>query len=640
MGKTNVKKVKEKKENSNKKFLIIAICIAIVLFVSGYFILSYVKSDDIKTVKKVLDTDYYSVECLDEGCSGIMASSGEKLKKSTITLLNKDGKKVAKYTENYNSKAKTLKEPYQVAKNYFIMKVVNSKDNEISSYTINNKNGKELYSTKNELRVLNDDYVIMNEDKTYTILNSKGKELYSNIKEYESYNDGKIIYLSIDKENMIFDEKLDKLLDDYKVDTEVKDESTIYLILKDTKNGVYNYFDVNKNQIIGDSFENYTSSSNNEMIITKDVNGNKEKYTLDKKGNQIKISDAFVKVEEVSKIESKIDSSKYYLYTTSIYMNDQQYVLVDNKEKKEFGLLNLKNNKFKKIFSYKSDVSNIYSSVSKLDDTTDNIYLQITCSKKNCDKQSMYVYDMKNTNILYSINDETLTAQKYTQYEDNYKVVRYSYSSSNTDYKGKYVLYDKNNKELLKSTNEIFIIDKDIIFGNVSNSTLIIYSAKKNKTINKDSSTATVINVDGKKLYKYNDDDNNTIILNEKGKQVIKVKSGQYLKYSNDSIIYIDNDIVKIYDTDTYKTKKYKLKENEKLNDASGYVIPPYKSAIFINNTNDKYAKVVNSKGNTIKTIKNVTTNKVYQNDENLNVFIIVKKTTKNGNLYGLYLAK
>lgn len=62
--------------------------------------------------------------------------------------------------------------------------------------------------------------------------------------------------------------------------------------------------------------------------------------------------------------------------------------------------------------------------------------------------------------------------------------------------------------------------------------------------------------------------------------------------------------------------------------------------AIFVNNSSDKYIKIINFKGNQIKKIKNLEISSVELNKDNDKAFIIVKKNTNEGSLYGLYVAE
>ena len=628
---------------NNKKWIGLAILLVLIVCII-IVIVKYVQNDDIKKVNKVLKTKYYNIECIDSYCNGIVAEKGEKLKDTTVVLLNNEGKKVAQYKYTYDSKAQVEKKPYQISNNYFLMKKTNIKTKEVVGYSICDKNGKDLYSTENNLTILNDEFVLMTDDDRKTVLLSKkGKELYSNINDVDTYDNGNIVYLNIENEHLLLDNNGEKLLDNYKVSKEVTDEkgNTLYLIIKDVKDDIYRYYDVKKLSIKGDSFQNYTNSQNNdELIITKKENGKEVKYLLDKKGKQTKIEDNYTQVEMVNFIKEKISSSDYYLYTISVSNKDQNNVLVDNKKDKKFGVLDLKNNKFKEIYSYKSDVSNLYSSVTKLKSNDEKTYFQITCNSNNCDKANLLIYNLDDKKVLYSSENLDLVAQSYIQYEDDYKVIKYSSTSKNSEYKGKYVLYDKDNKELLKSSNKIVVIGKEILIGDISDDYLTLYSEKENKVLNSESKPANVITVSDEKLYKYTDSENKIVILNTKGKEVLKVDSSEYLNYSNDSIVYLNDKLVKIYNVKNGSTRKYKLKENEKLNDGLGDIIPPYRGALFVNNSSDMYVKVINSKGNNIKTIKKVELSRIYQNNKNNNVFMIVKKNSKTGNVYGLYLAK
>ena len=642
MGNEVEKKNTNKKSENIKKLILCFACLIVIGLVVGSIVTLF-KSDDIKSVKRILKNKYYNVECLDSYCNSIMAEEGNKLKTSKVYLLNKDGKTVAKYTSKYDANAKTTKKPYQVSNNYFIMKKSNVTDNKVVGYTINSRNGKELYSTKNILNVLTDNYILMKNDKTYTILDKNGKEIYNNIKEYNTYDEGNIIYINIDDQYILLNSKGDQVLNGYKVSREVLNDKneTAFLVLRDVKNAVYQYFDIKKLEVRGDVFESYVSSSNvGELIITKSDNGKKKKYTLGANGKQVLIEDSFVKVDLINELSEKVDTNKYYIYSSALYSKTQNIILVDDTVNKEIGTLDVDKKKFNKIYSYKKDKSSIYSSVTKLNIDEENAFLQISCNVYNCDTAKTYIYDMKNNSVLYKLEDNSLVAQRYTQYADGYKVIKYSYASTNTSYKGLFVLYDAKNKELLKSKNEIVVIDKEKTFGNDYATSLVLYSAKQNKALNSESTLASTLTINNKKLFKYNDTTNNTVILNEKGKEIIKVKSGNYLKYSNDSIIYLDDKVVKIYDSNTYKTRKYKLKDNEKLNDGLGEMIPPYRGTLFINNSSDDYVKVVNSRGRVIKTIKKAQINSVYQNYKTKNVFIITKSKGKTGNLYGLYLAK
>jgi hypothetical protein len=318
---------------------------------------------------------------------------------------------------------------------------------------------------------------------------------------------------------------------------------------------------------------------------------------------------------------------------------DQKNVLVDNKAQKALGILNIETNKFSPLYSYKSDKTYFYSTVSKLnDDDDDNLYLKITCSEIYCDTAKTIIYDAGHTKEIYRNEDANLVVSDYISYESGYFVVKYSSSSKNEKYKNKYVLYNKNNKELYTSSNRIVLIDKKLEFGNEVTSSLTLYSTADNKALNEDNA-ASIIKVSDTKLYKYTDKNDNVVICNEQGKTVITSTSDN-LKYSGSNIIYLENEKIYIYDASKNKTRKYKLKNNEKTNDAAGDVIAPYKGSVFINNSTDKYIKILDSKANVLKKINGVEISSVESNPKTGNVYIITKGSNKTGNLYGLYIAK
>lgn len=631
----------ETKENGIlRKIIIIAITI-LILIIGGKAIYNAVNKDDsISGVKKLLNAKYTSVNCIDSSCNGFIVVDGDKLSKYKIILYNVNGKKVANYKVNYNSSDKTTEMPKEIGDNYYISATMDIKKLKISKYSIKNKRGKSIYETENKLSVLNDNYVLMEDTKAktgeYTILTKKGKTKYSNISDVDTYLNGKYIVTKIDDTYSILNEKGEKILTNYEIRKVVTDEkdNELYMIVKNTVDNVYNYYSISKEKIIGDSFTSYTSSDETgELVITKKENDNNVKYTLLKDGKQTKLEDS---KEAIQKIKEKVDSDKYKLYEDSVYSSDQNNVLVDNKSEKSFGVLNLKNNKFKSLYNYKSDKNYFYSTVSKLNfiNKEDNI-LKISCSDYSCDKKESIIYDVKNNKELYKVDN--INVSDYKEYEDGYKVVSFSSDRTN-NYGSKNVVFDKSNKEIEVSNNNITIVDKKLVYGEEDNYSITLYSIKKGKTLN--TQKATKEEVEGNVVYKYTDKNDNIIIINSKGNEVIKVSDNDYFKSSDGNYIYIKENMLYVYNIKKNKTYKYKMRDNEKLNDASGDIISPYRNTIFVNNSSDKYVKVLNFKGNQIKKIKNVEISEVEFNKDEKKAFIIVKKNTKEGSLYGLYVAE
>lgn len=607
---------------------IIYVIVSIFVIAAIVFLVKYFSSKNIKIVRNILKPVYSDITCIDDNCSSIKATKENKKGDKTVELYNDKVKKVGSYVVKSGNEDK--KQIVSIKDDYFIV----SEDKE---YYIFNKSFKELYKTNNALISLNQKYILEKGEK-YTLLNYKGEKLFENISEYNLYNNQKIIEIVTENKYVIYDEVKNKILNGYKIDKEVTDSenNTLYLVVKNVKTGVYQYYDCNNYKMIGDSFENYTVTNNNELIVSKRENGAKVDYEINTKGEQTKLDKSFSKVEEINNISKKINDDEYYLYSVSVYESNQNIVLVDDKKSKELGFYDLKNKKFNKIYSYKTKEDNIYSSVTKLNSDNDNNYLEVSCSSKLCGKNLLYVINMKNKKTEFYNENEKVVLQNYTQYEIGYKMIKYSNKSEDEKYKGKYVLYNDKNEELSISENEILILGQKVVFGPVKNETVTLYSIKNKKSLN--NTGANIIKIKNKEYYKYQDEKNNTILLDSNGKEMLKVKMSQNLKNSDDSLIYIDNKKVKMY-SDDFKVKNYSLEKNEELINNNTNDILPYKGAIFINNTKEKYIKIVNFDGMKIRKIKNSTVESIYQNKEK-NVYIIVKKEDKNGTNFGLYLAK
>jgi len=586
---------------------IIYVIVSIFVIFAIVFLVKYFSSKNIKIVRNILKPVYSDITCIDDNCSSIKATKENKKGDKTVELYNDKVKKVGSYVVKDRKEDK--KQIVSIKDDYFIV----SEDKE---YYIFNKSFKGLYKTNNALISLNQKYILEKGEK-YTLLNYKGEKLFENISEYNLYNDQKIIEIVTENKYVIYDEIKNKILDGYKIDKEVIDSenNTLYLVVKNVKTGVYQYYDCNNYKIVGDSFENYTVTTDNELIVSKRENGTKVDYKINTKGEQTKLDKSFSKVEKINNISKKISDDEYYLYSISVYESSQNIVLVDNKKIKEFGFYNLKNKKFNKIYSYNTKEDNIYSSVTKLNSDNDNNYLEVSCSSKLCGKNLLYVINIKDKKTEFYNENEKVVLQNYTQYENGYKMIKYSNKSEDEKYKGKYVLYNNKNEEVSISENEILILGQKVVFGPVKNETVTLYSIKNKKSLN--NTGANIIKIKNKEYYKYQDEKNNTILLDSNGKEILKVKM-----YSDD-----------------FKAKNYSLEKNEELMDNNSNDILPYKGAIFINNTKEKYIKIVNFDGMKIRKIKNSTVESIYQNKEK-NVYIIAKKEDKNATNFGLYLAK
>lgn len=620
------------------KKIIGVIAIFIILIIGGIVVTNLeTDNDNISRVTKILSDKYDSIKCINSECSGIIATTKNK-DKNENKIYSAYGKLVAKY----NDSEKNKKTPYDYQKKYILMQKKIS-DNETRYYMVNTS-GKVLYKTNNKLIVLNENYVLEQEkakiDYVYKFIDLTGKVKYENITDYKTYDDNKFISMTKEDKNYILNSKGQKIVDDCKVENEVKDEKdrTKFLIVQNTKNDSYYYFNTSKSKIVGDSFESYKLKSDNSLVVYKKENNSKVSYNVNKNGIQKKASSSKFLAEVVKDLKSKLDENKFYIYTLSVLDENQDSIFVDNKEEKSFGIYNLKDNKYTSVYNYSSD--KFYSSISVLESNDDKTYFQVSCSNPICSETQMLVYNFSDNKELFKLTGDSLVATEYSQYENGYKVIKYSYKTTNDDYKGKYVLYDKDNKELYKSSNQISIIDSKLVMGKEIESDSILYSTNKNKILNDEKTLAEKLNVKNKNYYKYRNNDSKNVIINSKGNEIYSVDNSGTIEYNNDNIFAITSKDIKIYNMDSEKVSTYRFSKNETTTDYSNSKITPFGSVAFVNNSNKSYVKVIDSNANVLKQIKKTSIYKVEVNKEHTKAFIITTSKVNGKVKYGLYLAK
>lgn len=619
------------------KLIKILCAIAVVLLIALIIKIFVFKPGTSKNgVSKLLDTKYDSISCIDYDCNGFMAIEGDKLTKYKVVLFNVDGEKVADYKEVYNANLKETEVPYAIGKDFYLTSITSLSKLSASGYNMKNKKGKVIYSSEKSIELLNN-YLVITTDKETSkkiIVDKKGKVLYSNISDYESYFNGKIIEIEIDNTYALLNELGEKFLSDYSISKIVKDEDEKYLyaVVKNEKDKVYNYFDLLKAKIVGDSFSSYSAGDEvGTLVITKKENEKSVKYLLTKDGKQTKLeteetttsSDGFYK-----DFKDKVDTDTYSIFSGSLYSKDQENIIVNNKVEKSMGVYNVNTKEYKELYKYAQDKSYFYSSVYNVKNSDENgLVLRFICTT-SCDQNESLVYDVKNNKELYRYEGENHITS-YAEYENGYKVIGLSNSTD------KYTVLDKDNKNLYSSKKVVLILDSELVLGDKPSYSAILYSSKDNKVINEN--TVSIIDDYKNMLYKYSDE-TNTYILDKDGKEIIKVNKNDYLKNIDNYYIYIANNKINIYDIDKNKTNSYTMKDSEKMNDASGSMISPYNQTLVINNSTEKYVKVINFNGKVLKKIDNVELSKFKTNDEAEKAFLIVKKTKNNKDLYGLYV--
>lgn len=622
------------------KLIKILCAIAVVLLIALIIKIFVFKPGTSKNgVSKLLDTKYDSISCIDYDCNGFMAIDGDKLTKYKVILFNVDGEKVADYKEVYNANLKETEVPYAIGKDFYLTSITSLSKLSASGYNMKNKKGKVIYSSEKSIELLNN-YLVITTDKETSkkiIVDKKGKILYSNISDYDSYFNGKIIEIEIDNTYALLNELGEKFLSDYSISKIVKDEDEKYLyaVVKNEKDKVYNYFDLLKAKIVGDSFSSYSAGDEvGTLVITKKENEKSVKYLLTKDGKQTKVEEEETNTNTGSSnlfdvFKNYIDST-YAIYTRSLYSKDQENILVENKTEKSAGIYNIKTKEYKELFKFNPE--RLYYSLNNYyvaqKDPKDESILRIVCTS-SCVQNTSVVYDFKNNKELYRYEGEDYLTS-YTEYENGFKVIGLSTSSRN------YAVLDKDNNKVYSTENgNIYIIDSEIVYGSYPNYSAIIYSSRDKKAIAENK--VNLVDDYKNKIYTYSDDNYN-YVLNASGKEIIKVGKKDYFKNIKNYYVYLVDNKLNIYNIDKDKTNTYTLKDNEKMNDASGSMISPYKQTLVINNSTEKYVKVINFNGKVLKKINNVELSKFKTNDEAEKAFLIVKKTKNNKDLYGLYV--
>lgn len=602
----------------NKKIIYIIIALFILLF-TGIVLSKHYESRVI--VRKILKIKYDNVMCIDSECNGILAEEKGK-KKTSVKLFNSDGNLIGKY--DYNNFDKKIKKPFYLSKNYLLMsKKISDKKTEFS---INTTNAKELYKTKNNLSKVND-YVILESaqakvDYSYTLLDLYGKVLMSDITDFESYGDGKIMYGNHNTHSYIFNKKGKVLLDGYKV-SEIFDD---YLILKSAKKDVYYYFNISKSKIINEGFYSYRIK-NDVLEVTRKENQKDVVYSIDKYGKEEFLKDSKSLSDVITSIQKQIIDDNYILYSISVIDSKTKKVFVDNKNNNSFGIYDLSKKSYKELYSYK--ITGAYTDINILNQKDNKYYFQISCSKPMCEENIMYVYDYNKQKIEFSLEGSSRLASKYTQYENGYKVVRFSSRSEDEKYKGKYVIFNDKNEEVDITDEAVIIVDSNEIFG-AEYEKVLLYKSKSNKFLNTSKNLATL---EDKKYYKFG-----TTLVDKKGKEIYKISSNSSLEYSKDYVYAIGTNDVKIYSIDNNKVYSYKLEKNESILSKDNKKMIPYKSLVLINNEKNEVSKLINVRMNKVKKLKNTTIFSINKNKDGSREYLVTTQKVKGKIKYGLYI--
>jgi hypothetical protein len=600
---------------------VVQICFALVAIAALIILCVFSKTekDLITRVSKVLWAKYYKIECINTECKYVVAYKGEEAGKTTVKIINTNGKTVVKYTVDY-SVDKLKKVPVNATSKYAILALKDDKDY-THGYSVVNSRGKEvLREEEKTLYTITDKYFYSKTDELYTIYDYKGNELFKDVKELTFYNDKKIITFVNDGLNII-DENSNRILDDYEIVEDVKeDNKTLYLIVRD-KADTYYYFDVKDNKIVGDSFYAYVIMSDNRLLVTRKSNNEIKKYVLDANGKEKE------EISSKSKITEKIKEG-YEIVEDSILSADQKGILVRNISENSLGTYELKTGKYEEIFKFK-DASSKEVNIYNLYKNLETARLEVGCSRTYCNEETILVYDPFENKIMFKVIDSEKEIRNYREYKNGYKVITYKDKT--------YALYDDEGNLLLKSINNIVVPDQKVLVDDKgSESSVILYSTKEKKPLNDDNTLALLDKSSDYKLYRYFDDEK-MYLFDKDGKKFKEIPIAESSVIAGDKYILNQaNKKVTVYNLIDNSENTFKLNDGDSLSDENSAIIAPNKGMIVITNKNDENIRVLNYKGKTIKKLKNSTVKSVNFDKESNKAFLI----TKTGKTYGLYIIK
>lgn len=616
-----------KKIIKNRGIQIGVVLVAIILLV---LLCLFNKYDEnvVTRATKVLWAKYYNVECINEKCKYVVAYKGKKNGKSTIKIINSKGKTIGKYKDTYSKEDEYRYKPIDATNRYIILG--NKKDNSSANYgykVVTNR-GKEILKTDNSVASITDNYFYEVSDDLYTIYNYKGTPLYKDVKELSFYNKRKIISFDNNGELTIIDKNSNRILNGYSIKEEVKEDNrTLYLIVEDNEGGFY-YFDVNDNKIVGDSFVNYAILSNKKLILYKKVNNENKRYLYSIDGKEEKELSSKTKLYEEL---VKDIGEDYQIVDDTIISPDQKGLLVKNIKDNSLGTYEILSKKYEKLYNFKDYLDAVYEdkilTIYSLYEDENSEYLQVGCSLNYCDEENIIIYNPVENTVVFKSNNEK-EIKKYRQYENNYKVVMYTDKT--------YTLFNENNEELASSKYDILVIDQKVIFGDSSDSELLLYSSKDKKLLNEEKSLAVVDNNSNYKIYEYTDEDS-LYLYGDSGKliKIIPIESSS-ISIADKYILYMGKNTANVINLIDNSEITYELTGRELVNDIDSLPVVPYKGSILITDYENENIKVMNFNKKVIKKIKNAVVNKTYFDQENNAIFLI----TKHDKNYGLYIIK
>lgn len=438
-----------------------------------------------------------------------------------------------------------------------------------------------------------------------------------------------------------------------------------FLVAKNLKGNIYNKkISIIKN-IIKERNEEIVYKNNNNYIYSMNKEDGKYIYKIyDLNGNRLYTikSEKNINIITVKKKYYITYDDNYHLYTedsekilsaSSIESLNDYLIKVDDKIINNYGEILFSDVHSVRLFNNSNNINinNTYLTDKKGNVILDKVY--VSDEIKNGGITDYLIVKKENKYYTFFTNLENIIGDGFDSYEikdlvyiktnDTYykiyktglrkKIKNYSESTNeiikfDNGYKTKknkktYILYNKNGKEILKLKKQIVLKNHKVVKGKI-NEEVYIYNLKNKKYI-----YAKKIKVANSYFYTY--ENNKKYIVSTDFTK--KYKSDDYLSYDKNVIVKKSKNKIKFLNLSSKKEYVYEIKNKEEI--VNDY---PFRNIIILES--DKYIKIIDTKGNNIKTIKNRKVLNYYYNEEKGKIIIITGAKYNNVILKGSYVGE
>ena len=316
--------------------LVLVIAIILIFVLGGNKTGSLEKIDKTQSVTKayqLIAPEYQEIECVDD-CEFFYAYKGTDKLTGVIDFYNETGKKLGSLNLSKMDPEKVaVFDIEDITNNYYILSfLVSDKESILNvdyKYVIYNMKNKVIMEV-DDAEALTDKFIVAKQDDKTAIVDNTGKLFYENVSDVDVYNE-QFITFEMNDVDKIIDENGEELLSGYTLSKVVLDENdeVDYLIVRNSEDSVYSYYNLEEKMKKGDSFTSY-SEVDDQIIITKKVDSKNKKFVLNSTGEQTEYEEEKDTVDKnayYDEIVKKVDTTKYPIFKSTVNVENQNYIL-------------------------------------------------------------------------------------------------------------------------------------------------------------------------------------------------------------------------------------------------------------------------------------------------------------------------